>query len=264
MCVYVGKTTNPKCRLRSHRCVGSRSGARLKGYLAEMRSRGAALSMCILEVVSGENWTEAEKRWIALIKPLCNIQPGGQPGKFGPVPEATRKLLRERNLGKVLSLEVRAKVSAGLMGKKQSSETVRKRLETINRNRIAKGLPPRVRWESEEAQKEHNRRRIKEYKTAKRREQGVPEKGSAVWNAAVAARQKAFAASLSDKERLRRFSTTKGRAGANRGRKFGAQSEEHRAKTSQALKLRLALLTPEQREQRMSAARAARKAKLGY
>lgn len=61
---YVGRTTNCKRRLNEHH-----------------RSFGQLITMEVVEEVSLEDWAEAEKRWIALLREsgfeLKNISPGG-------------------------------------------------------------------------------------------------------------------------------------------------------------------------------------------
>jgi len=169
------------------------------------------------------------------------------------VTQLTRAKLRRAFLGRPIPPEQRALISATLTGKVQSPETVAKRSETINQNRVVAGLEPR---HSGEASKEYERAQAKEYKQRVRVAEGKPEKLSPEWKVKIAASLKARFESLPPEEQARIKANGAKGGGYWTGKKRGPLSEEARAKLSAIHKARLASLTPEQREARMAAARA--------
>ena len=88
---YVGITYNPKQRLQGHQA--ERSDTRKSAWIAELRTRGLAPELHILESGDG-GWSEqaeCEQRWIAHYRPsgkLFNMTSGGECAR-GFVPNLT-------------------------------------------------------------------------------------------------------------------------------------------------------------------------------
>lgn len=83
---YVGKTLNPRARLKQH--TFGRGNAERDSWVSELRSAGFAPRMEILEKVPISGWEAAERKWIefyAIRGSVLNIEVGGR----GPLPTAT-------------------------------------------------------------------------------------------------------------------------------------------------------------------------------
>lgn len=198
----------------------------------------------IIEEVDDGRWHEREQYWIEHLRSegaqLLNIatwkSPG--PGFNRYISDSTREKLRRAFKGRPISPEQRALISKSLTGKKQSPETVAKRRETIlakygtqgcfgdtHRKAVSEGLKGRV---------------ISPETREKLRQTNLGKKQSAE--------------TIAKRMQSEHFKAVSGTSIKYRRAKGG--SPEHRAKISEALKKNLASLTPEQREQRMAAAKA--------
>ena len=107
---YVGKTVNPKNRLKSHiSAAKSKRGSHLpvNRWMRKLLEQGMKPQMVILDSCSLWSWQEAEKWWIMFCRlnniPILNITNGGESGF----------------LGGTLSEEVRQKMSADRKGRKK-------------------------------------------------------------------------------------------------------------------------------------------------
>lgn len=110
---YVGKSDAPQERFRRHlKDAGDTHKSRW------MRSIGAPPVLRILAVVRFEEWQMHERAWIARMRAagcsLTNSTDGGR-GPLHPSPE-TRQRMRSAKVGRRLSEQHRAKVSAALLG----------------------------------------------------------------------------------------------------------------------------------------------------
>lgn len=76
---YVGKANDPRLRLRRH-VVGRNEGNRKAEWILELWSKGLRPKLRILEEVPHAEWQDAEKRWIAKLKPPLNSLDGGNGG----------------------------------------------------------------------------------------------------------------------------------------------------------------------------------------
>jgi hypothetical protein len=162
---YVGKTINHKNRYRAHRAPSAQYCC--ARWLKELRSLGMLPTMEIIETVPpGHDWAEREIYWIAYWRErepdLTNTATGGQTapsmkqsaltiarrkasivanhGQLGCFGDAHRKAVSEGLKGRVISEATREKLRQANLGRKDSAETVAKRLAGDVRERIAEGM----------------------------------------------------------------------------------------------------------------------------
>lgn len=129
---YVGKSDNPKKRLSSHLSEARDKNCHRKVWLHSLKSRGLRPVLEIVDEVPVEHWQQLEVAYIEFFKAcgfdLTNNAAGGG-GVCDPSPEV-RERQRMCRLGKKLSTETRAKMSAAhkgenhpMYGKHQSDES---------------------------------------------------------------------------------------------------------------------------------------------
>lgn len=98
---YVGKTVDPKRRLRHH--LKYQKGFPKSKYIEDLLSIDVTPRMEILEVVSSENWEERERYYVSLYRAnganLTNVGPGG-----GYYPDWTGKHHKEETKKKISKL----------------------------------------------------------------------------------------------------------------------------------------------------------------
>jgi hypothetical protein len=262
---YVGKTNDPKVRLKGHRT--GRGTTPSAAFIREIRAEGHRPEMEILELCDEKDWQDREAFWVDFYQfrfgetQVLNVMEGGvQSGRFMKHSAATCERLRQMFKGRPIPQEQREQISKSLTGKVQSKETGQKRLATIKERRIAAGLEPHVTWNSHEEYRAAGRAAYNITRTRQRRERGALIRGSEEWKRNAAEKSRARYDSLDDEQKKAFASQRRGKPGANKGRKFGPLSLEQRAKLSAIHKQRLAVLTPEQREARMASARKAQPA----
>lgn len=228
---YIGKTVNLVWRGKCHRSPQGESHC--ARWLKCLRRENLHAILEVVETVeAGDDWAARERYWIAYYKEqganLCNMSAGGE-SWFGPrLSTETKERLRQRFLGRPIPPEQRAQISHSLAGKKQSPETVAKRLATINEHRAAQGKPLlRLGAES----KLYLRKRQRERKASGRVRKFSPE-----WKAKIAEGMKRYHANAPEsyKQTIRENGRKQGLA--SKGRKLGPLSAEQRAKISARLK----------------------------
>lgn len=152
---YIGQSRNIERRFIEHKMAKYERNPGLREDLAQFGPKN--FSYEVLEECSPEQLCEREIYYIASLKPEYNLTIGGA-GPNGMKPrESTKALLRDRakdqwarmteeerkrmlsNLtgpkkGHPVSPETREKLRRANLGKKQSPETIRKRVESIRRN----------------------------------------------------------------------------------------------------------------------------------
>lgn len=126
---YVGKTVDPKLRLRKH-CTRKENNYKFS-WVTSLRERGLKPEMVILEeleVERDEEWQPYEQKWILFMRSLgfclTNLNSGGV-GGARPC-EETRKKMSESHLNVRCTPETRAKISAAHKGVPKSESTRRK------------------------------------------------------------------------------------------------------------------------------------------
>lgn len=103
---YIGKSNNPKNRLRDHLCVNRKHGAsHCKAWIKSLNSIGIVPAMDILDEVDYKEWEFWEQYWISQFKSwgfnLTNHQKGGGAGNdFTKFSEETKLKMRNAQLGK--------------------------------------------------------------------------------------------------------------------------------------------------------------------
>ena len=177
---YVGKTVDLKIRAKSHHQLGR---TRCDNWKRSLLAEGLWPETEVLETVPvGANWAERENYWISHFKAqganLTNLTAGGEGTHGRIITDAYREKLRKAFIGRPIPQEQREQISKTLTGKVQSSETVAKRLATINARRIAAGLEPHTRWNSWEEYRAAGKKIYNEYRQRKRHENGVTVRGS--------------------------------------------------------------------------------------
>jgi hypothetical protein len=111
--VYVGKTVMcpPHRRLVGHiyKAKTGRTKSPVGDWIRELLADGDRPKLVVLEVVpDGEDWQEAERRWISALPNLLNGSPGGEGSTTRrPFPSRYRKLLGQKTdveVGKIVGL----------------------------------------------------------------------------------------------------------------------------------------------------------------
>lgn len=262
---YVGKTNDPKIRLKGHRTGRGTTPSAV--FIREIRVEGYRPEMEILELCDEKDWQDREAFWVEFYlfrfgeTQVLNVMEGGvQSGRFMKHSAATCERLRQMFKGRPIPQEQREQISKSLTGLKQSKETVEKRLATWAKRREEAGLPPLQRFETWEEYRAAGRKSFNISRQKKRHENGVTIMGSEEHRKKQAEKQRAYLASLPDEQRQTVFGQRRGKPSPNKGKKFGPQSPERRAAQSARLKAYIASLTPEQREARMTPARKAQPA----
>jgi hypothetical protein len=263
---YVGKTNDPKIRLKGHRTgIGTTPSA---AFIREIRAEGYRPEMEILELCDEKDWQDREAFWVDFYQfrfgevQILNVMEGGvQSGRFMKHSAATCERLRQMFKGRPIAPEVRARISKSLTGLKQSEETVEKRLATWAKRREEAGKPSLQRFETWEEYRAAGRKSFNISRQKKRHANGVTVMGSEEHRQKQAEKQRAYYASLTD-EQKKEFAKkhTDDLAKGRQKRVFRPMTPEERQKQSARLKAYIASLTPEQREARMAPARKAQPA----
>lgn len=186
---YVGKTNNPKIRLKSHTYLRGTTPCS-KWINNELRPLGLKPKMFIVLEVEQEIWEYNERLLIGYYRAngckLLNVADGGgETGWSGQRTQATKDKLKLAFTGRTIPEEQRKRISQSLMGKKQSQETILKRRETINANRLLKGHPPLPSYANREQKIKARIARMVAHKYQKRREDGCPIRGSLEWRHSI-------------------------------------------------------------------------------
>lgn len=162
---YVGKTKGSLLHRLSGHLKDAQSGHRTYkcDWIRSMLSRGYLPSITLIEEVAGNGNIE-ERKWIKYLKDkgvkLVNGTEGGDGGAMPP--EAIEKM-RQKKIGKHLSIETRRKMSETRKGHLTSLET-RKKISFAQRgrkkspNQIEKNRIAHIgRWHTEETKKKMSR-----------------------------------------------------------------------------------------------------------
>jgi hypothetical protein len=139
---YVGKSTNPRFRLRSgsgHIGEAKRGDDTHRGrWIRSLLARGLEPRLIILEEVVCDEWEEAERRWIAHYRGLCGDQltnhTDGGDGARGH-DEATRRKMSLAKIGKRRSIETRRKI-AEASRQRSHGEEARNKISAAHRGRV--------------------------------------------------------------------------------------------------------------------------------
>lgn len=262
---YVGKTNDPKTRLKGHRTGRGTTPSAV--FIREIRAEGYRIEMEILELCDEKDWKDREAFWVDFYQfrfgetQVLNVMEGGvQSGRFMKHSVATCERLRRMFKGRPIPQEQRDQISKSLTGLKQSESTVEKRLSTWAKRREEAGKPPLQRFDTYEEYRAAGKKTYNIYRQKKRHANGVTVLGSEEHRQKLAEKGREYYASLTDAQREARGMKLRGKPSPKKGKKSGPLSPEHRAKLSAIHKERLASLTPEQKEARMAAARKAQPA----
>jgi len=181
---YVGKTINVRLRVKSHRSWQGKF--RLGRWLRCLKQVGLRPEFHIVEEVEGDGWAERERYWIMYYKEqgadLCNLSNGGEGLVGRKLDQEVVERLRKMFTGRPIPPEQRAQISASLTGKKQSPETIAKRIATIRSNPNSRCF---IKGNGRKFQPSYVNRK-----------EGHPEKFSPEWRAKIAATLRARFASL--------------------------------------------------------------------
>ena len=115
---YVGKSNNPKRRVRNHireLKLVEKTGQynHRQSWLKSLKDNGLNPVLVVLESVTEENWQEREMYWISFYLNLgCKLTNSTSGGDGGLNPsELTRKKMSDRKKGKPLSVEHKKRMS---------------------------------------------------------------------------------------------------------------------------------------------------------
>lgn len=136
---YIGKTIlNPSQRLCSHVSEARRSDIDRRHYhknrwISNLLAKGAYPEVIILETVLSDDWQDAEKRWIQKGRDLgwrlTNLSDGGEGTPGYPCPDEKKLHLSKLLSGRKRSQEAIERTRQKLLGRKPSTEAVRKASE---------------------------------------------------------------------------------------------------------------------------------------
>lgn len=155
---YVGKTNDPKSRIRQH-VYERNKNVKCDWFHSVLKSGVRPILEPIEELVnvSDLEWREAERFWISYLKflgcPLVNTDPGGKgTGSRSPnscklkgVKHTPERIAKSKEAW--IHRRIEGKTGNGWSGRKQTKESIEKRLKTERLNRqlkISAGLPPRA------------------------------------------------------------------------------------------------------------------------
>lgn len=134
---YIGKSNNPKKRLKAH--LRATNHSHLTCWVKALLANGIEPELLIIEEVEQARWQDAERYWIAFFEAaganLVNGSRGGLGGtkkghRFSPDGRARiDAAITKACKGKPLSEQHRRKLSEAHKGKKASAETKRKMSE---------------------------------------------------------------------------------------------------------------------------------------
>lgn len=142
---YVGRAFDLKKRYANHLCI--RTQSHTQNWVKNLKINGLLPKMEILDECSELTWESCEQYWVSQFKSwgfdLTNHHEGGR----GPI--ITSKQLKNRvvwSKGKRLSEEIKRKMSEGAkkrdhsykIGRKQSQQTIEKRISTIRNRKLKK------------------------------------------------------------------------------------------------------------------------------
>jgi hypothetical protein len=116
---YIGRSFVPEDRYKRH--LIDKSETHKTRWIKQLKSVGLQPELKILDVVSEQQWSDAERQWMSKYKDLTNSCAGGY-GILCPSTE-TRMKMRNKKLGRKLTEEHRAKVSVAHKGKKKPPRT---------------------------------------------------------------------------------------------------------------------------------------------
>ena len=120
--IYIGKTNNLQNRLRDHLKPYSLRRKNYKNnWIKDSLKSNSPIQITILEETDEDQWQEAEMFYIAYFNSigmsLANGTDGGESGmKKGILTAANKENLRQKNLGKKATTEVRLKMSLSKIG----------------------------------------------------------------------------------------------------------------------------------------------------
>lgn len=127
---YVGKTTDPKRRVRRHVAESVGRSFRNARWIQSLTRLGLAPELEVIESGTGDGHAAAEQSWIEAYRArganLTNTARGGI-GGAGPCTPEAREKNRRSNLGLRRSDETRERVRQSKLGHRQSEATKAKR-----------------------------------------------------------------------------------------------------------------------------------------
>jgi group I intron endonuclease len=135
---YIGKSNDIRRRLRGHLEVIDRYNTPTTSWLKQLRNLGLIPEIRILEEVPIQIWEDKERWWIASFRErninLTNVGRGGEGGNGSANPEETRRRMSAAQKGRKKpprSNEAREHYRQAQLGKKQSQETISKRIAKV-------------------------------------------------------------------------------------------------------------------------------------
>lgn len=127
---YVGKSINPKQRLKNHINYETKANTHKARWLNQLLSKKLMPELIIIEKTTEELWQDRERYWIKKLKPfLTNETEGGDGREFGfkHKPESIKKIVNAlKNRSPELRKMIGQKNSIKQKGKRQSLEARQK------------------------------------------------------------------------------------------------------------------------------------------
>ncbi len=137
---YVGKTNNPKIRFKNH-CEERWRKNRKSNWIKSLRSRSLKPVMEIIEECPEDSWEDSERFWISYLNFLgCNLTNSNSGGDGATL----------------ISEETRRRLSEAHAGKRQTAETIEKRVKKI------RGTIQNAQWVAKRSMSMRGKKRSKE------------------------------------------------------------------------------------------------------
>jgi len=171
---YIGKSNKPKIRYESHLYESkhlirdNKNGNHRQNWIKKLLLNNEKPKLVIIEECTIHNWAEEEKYWIKYYKDwgydLINETEGGE-GAYGYIrSEETRKKLSLVNLGRKQSPEVIKKrmetcklrgfeIGKVNIGRKQSLEEIKKRTQFLIGNKHTLGYKHTDEWKQDQSER---------------------------------------------------------------------------------------------------------------
>lgn len=169
---YVGKTRDPKARIRNH--MNKREHNHNGNWIESLRKLGLEPEVIFIDEVPTEEWSFWEQHWIQVFLgwgfPLTNMNSGGgEHARFTPelkqkhkasFTEAVRQDMREKAMISMSDPEIKAKHSAATKLAMQRPEVKAKTRNVSEELRTKRSVEGKARWADPEKAAEMRRRML--------------------------------------------------------------------------------------------------------
>ena len=168
---YIGKTRDPKARMRNH--IGRKENNHKGNWIESLRRKNLLPEVTFIDEVPTEEWSFWEQHWIQVFRgwgfPLTNANAGGgEHAYFTPelkvkhkasFTEDVRQDMREKAITNLANPETKAKHVAATRAAMQRPE-VKAKMVADEKTRLSRSATARARWADPEKAAEMRRRML--------------------------------------------------------------------------------------------------------